>query len=86
MLNNTYLINHNFELIFGRLNHDLIPKVESIQKFLRKQKHKNKNIILAIMGIGVYIYLNEKHQREQKKEFNKLKEEIAQLKGEQIMK
>lgn len=81
---NTYVINHNFELIFGRLN-DLAPKMDSIQKFLTKQKHTNKNLAWAMVGIGVYIYFNEKRRYEQKKELDKLREEIDQLKGERIM-
>ena len=79
---NAYVINHNFELIFERLNHDLIPGMETLQKFIVKQRHVNKNIAWFAMGISVYIYFNEKRQYEQRKELNRLKEEIDKLKGE----
>lgn len=79
---NAYVINLNFELIFERLNHDLIPGMETIQKFIVKQKHTNKNVAWFVLGISVYIYFNEKRQYEQRKELNRLKEEIDKLKGE----
>lgn len=71
---NAYIINHNFELVFNRFN--------ALQKFIRKQKCVNKKVTWLAIGIGVYIYFNEKRLDEQRKEFDKLKEEIDELKGE----
>lgn len=79
---NAYIINRNFELIFERLNHDLIPDMEMLRKFIVKQRHTNKNVAWLAMGISVYIYFNEKRQYELQKELNRLKEEIDKLKGE----
>lgn len=80
-----YVVNRNFELIFGRLNHDLIPTMDTFRKFIVKQKHTNKNVAWLMMGVGIYIYFNEKRQYQQKKELDKLRGEIDELKGERIM-
>lgn len=71
---NAYIINRNFELIFERFN--------TIQKFVRKQRRMNKDVAWLAMGVSVYIYCNEKWKREQRKELDRLKEEIDKPKGE----
>ena len=82
---NAYIINHNFELIFRRLNRDVIPTMEAFRKFMKRQRRANKWDALALILIDLYICYKEKHKYELTKELNELREEIDQLKGEQIM-
>ena len=82
---NAYIINRNFELIFRRLNRDVIPTMKAYQKFMKRQRRANKLNALALTMVGLYIYYNEKRNCKMKKEFDELREEIDQLKGEQIM-
>ena len=79
---NAYIVNHNFELIFRKLKRDVIPSMESFQKFMKRQRRANKWDALALTMVGLYIYYNEKHKYELTKELNELREEIDQLKGE----
>ena len=82
---NAYIINHNFELIFQRLNRDVIPTMEAYRKFMKRQRRANKWDTLALVMVGLYVYYNAKYVCKLTKEFEELRNEVDQLKGEQIM-
>ena len=60
-----YIINSNFELIFRRFNRDLIPAMKAFNKFIKKQKRDNNYIKFCLLGVSVYMCLNEIHRRMQ---------------------
>ena len=79
---NASIINHNFELIFRRLNRDVIPSMEAYRKFMKKQRRANKGVLALAWMVSLYINYNEKYKYKLIKELNELREEIERLKGE----
>lgn len=79
-----YAINYNFDVMFKRLN-ELYPKMESFQKFVKREKKFDSNILWLFMAAFVCIYIDNERAERQRKEIEKLKKEVDQLKGEQMM-
>lgn len=78
MLNerNVYVLNKNFELIFGSLNRDILPRLESIQKFIRKQRGRNTDFTYCILATMIYIIYNEYRAQKHEEELQKVKDEL----------
>ena len=82
---NAEIINNNFRTIHNKLKRDIVPTMGMFRKFITKQKYRNQKVALFMTAVGVYIYYNEKRQRDLENKLDRLGKEVDKLKGESDM-